>query len=130
MRLLTKALVLVFGLVAMCGAQQAAPLSKAEQAVKRKAGSLSAHDRISVIRIHAAEEYGDFVSSDEGGFTFYDVDEKRNVTLRYAEVRKIKDGYGGYNSLRHRHTDRRRALIVGAAVLGGLLVLAIVAGAS
>src|SRR5258708_6090145 len=74
-------------------AQQAAPLSKKTAAVKRKVDTLTPHAPISVIPIHAEEEYGNFVSGNAEGFTFYDVDRKTEVTLKYADVQKIKDGY-------------------------------------
>ena len=117
-RILVVLLVSILALTS--SAQQAAPLSKKAAAVKRKADTLTPHAPISVIPSHAEEEYGNFVSSDAVGFTFYDVDRKTEVTLKYADVRKIKDGYGGYNSIRGRHTDRTRAIIVVVAVIGAL----------
>jgi hypothetical protein len=111
-------------------AQQVAPRSKKAAAVKRKASTLSPHAHISVIPIRGDEEYGDFVSSAAEEFTFYDVDRKSEVTLKYTQVQKIKDGYGGYNSIRKRHTDRRKATIVVVVVIGALAgLLAAVASA-
>jgi len=60
------------------------------------------------------------VSCGREDFTFYDVDGKAEVTLKYADVRKIKDGYGGYNSIQGRHTDRTKAVLVGVAVMAAL----------
>lgn len=120
----TLAALLIFLVALTSSAQQVAPLSKEAAAVKRKADTLSPHASISVIPIHAEEEYGNFVSGDAEKFTFYDVDRKAEVTLKYADVRKIKDGYGGYNSIRGRHTDRTKTMIVVVAVvvaLGGLI---------
>lgn len=88
-----------------------------DQAQSRPARSPCSHQRC---RIHAEEEYGDFVSSDQQGFTFYDVDRKAEVTLKYAEARKIKEGYGGYNSVQQRHTDRTKTLLIVLAVAGAL----------
>ena len=68
------------------------------------------------------------MSNDQEQFTFYDIDRKTEVSFRYEEVRKVKDGYGGYNSLRGGHTDRTRAIVVGV-VLAGVLVVLIVAAA-
>ncbi len=117
-------LLLVFTLaVQSAGAQ--APLSKNAERASRKAGSLARNAPISVVRIHADEEFGTFVSRDAETFTFYDIDRKAEVTLRYVEVKKIKDGYGGYNHARGRHTDRTHGLIAACVVLGligGLLV--------
>jgi hypothetical protein len=118
-------LLLVFTLAVQSAGAQAAPLTKNAERVSRKAGSLVRNAPISVVRIHADEEFGTFVSSDKEAFTFYDIDRKAEVTLRYVEVKKIKDGYGGYNHVRGRHTDRTHGLIAACVVLGligGLLV--------
>lgn len=110
-------------------AQQAAPLSKKAAAVKRKTDTLTPHAPISIIPIDAKEEYGNFVSSNAEGFTFYDVDRKTEITLKYSDVRKIKDGYGRYNSIRGRHTDRTKGIIVAVVVIGvlGALIGAVAA---
>jgi hypothetical protein len=109
-------------------AQQPASQAKRAGEVKAKVGTLSPQARISVIPIRGEEEFGTFVSNDQEHFTFYDIDRKAEVSFRYEEVRKVKDGYGGYNSLRGRHTDHTRAIVVGV-VLAGVLVALIVAAA-
>lgn len=48
------------------------------------------------------------------------MDRKTEVTLKYAEVRRIKDGYGGYNSVRGRHTNRTKTIVIVVAVAGAL----------
>ncbi len=108
-------------------AQQVSPLSRRAAEIKRKADALGLNAAISVIPIHGAEEYGNFLSSGDEELTFYDVDRKTKVTLKYTEIRKIKDGYGGYNSAVGRHTDRTKGTIVilaVVAVLGGLIAAA------
>jgi len=112
--------ILITGTTVTSVAQQAPATSKTAAAVKHKVEGLSPQAHITVIRTGAPEEFGDFVSHDQDGFTFYDVDQKQSVTLRYDEVKKVKDGYGGYNSIRGRHTDRSKGLIV-ALVLAGVL---------
>jgi hypothetical protein len=107
-------------LILTSNAQQIAPLSKREAAIKRKVDQLSPDAHISVIPFHSGEEYGQFISGKQEGFTFYDVDRKTEITLRYADVRKIKSGYGGYNSAHQRHTDRTKALLIILAVAGAL----------
>jgi hypothetical protein len=79
--------------------------------------------KISVIPLHGQEAFGSFVSKGQQEFTFHDVDTRTDVTLKYEEVKVIRNGYGGYNHLHHRHTDKKRALIVGALVVAGLLGL-------
>lgn len=104
-------------------AQSSPTVSKQTAAVIQKVGHLTPQAPISVIPINGEEEFGQFLSSDVQNFTFYDVDQKANVTLKYEEVKKIKDGYGGYNSTVHGHVDRRKSWIVVAVVFGGLAVL-------
>ena len=73
-----------------------------------------------MIEIGAPEEFGTFLSSSDESFVFYDVDRKANVTLKYRDVKKIKDGYGGYNSVRGRHTDHTKAIVITLGVVGAL----------
>jgi hypothetical protein len=105
-------------------------LSTKAAAVKRKADALSPQAPISVVRLNADEEFGRFISNDQEGFTFYDIDRKADLTLRFETVKKIKDGYGGYNHAVHRHVDRRKSLIIVATVAGGLVLLIIAAAAA
>jgi hypothetical protein len=99
-------------------AQQVSDLSKQAAGIKRIADTLSPGSRISVIPIQGVERFGKFVSSDQEGFTFHDVDDKIDVTIKYSEVRKLKKGYGGYNTISGRHTDRRSGIIVVGVILG------------
>src|ERR1700757_2812446 len=117
-RILSKvvAVCLIATLALTASAQQVPNLSKKAEVIKRKADSLAPHSRISVITIDGDEEFGEFLSNDQEGFTFQDVDRKTDVTLKYSEVPKLKKGYGGYNSAAGRHTDRTRALVVTAVV--------------
>ncbi len=114
---------LIAALALTSSAQQVAPLSPREAAIKQKADHLALNAPISVIRFHAEEEFGKFLSNDQESITFYDIDDKADVTLKYADVKKIKNGYGGYNWMRGRHTDRTKGLIVAAVVVGALALL-------
>ena len=114
------AVVLVFVLPVTNCAQQPGANPKQAAAVKRKVETLAPNAPISVIPKHSREEYGNFVSSGADSFTFYDIDLKSDVTFKYVDVRKVKNGYGGYNSVQKRHTDRRKAVIVVLAVMGAL----------
>jgi hypothetical protein len=93
--------------------------------IQTKISHISPNAPISVIPLHGEEVFGDFVSSDRESFTFYDVDHKVNTTLRYEEVKKIKNGYGGYNRLRQRHTDptrRKIGIALGIGLIAGLIL--------
>jgi len=116
----TIAALLIFCLPATASGQRSPALSKHAETVKRKVDQLAPNAPISVIRVQGEEQYENFQSGDNLSFTFLDIDRHENVTLRYEEVRKIKNGYGGVNSLHQKHTDRTKALIITAVVLGVL----------
>ena len=108
-------------------AQQTVLLSKNAQGVKRKVEGLAPQAHISLVRVDAEEEFGNFLSGDQEALTFYDVDSRRNVTVRYEDVKKIKHGYGGYNQLRGKHVDptaRRLGIFIIVALLGTVIGLA------
>jgi hypothetical protein len=111
---------LVVTITVTASAQQAPVLPKKALAIKHKIDSLSPHAPISLIPVQGKEAFGEFLSRDAEGFTFRDIDQKTDVTLKFVDVRKVKDGYGGYNSAKGRHTDRTKALIITAVVVGGL----------
>jgi hypothetical protein len=111
-------------------AQQAAPLTKHGAAVKKTVEQLPPRAKITVVREQAENVYGSVVSAGEESFRLYDVDRNAEVTLPYDGVKKIKRGYGGYNSIQGRHTSRRTRTIVVlavAAALGGLIAAVVVA---
>jgi hypothetical protein len=114
------ALVLMLVLPWTTCAQQGGINPKQAAKVKRKVETLAPNAPISVIPERSREEYGRFLSSDADSFTFYDIDLKSEVTLKYVDVRKVKNGYGGYNSIQNRHTDRTKAVIVVIALVGAL----------
>jgi len=117
------ALILCLTLAVSTTAQQTQSLSKDALNVKQQVFALAVGAHISVVRRGAPEEFGTFVSAEDSAFTFYDVDTKTEVHLKFEEVRKVKNGYGGYNSLRQRHVDRDKSHIIGIAIVGGLLAL-------
>lgn len=121
-RLIPFALICILTATAV-NAQQPPLLSKWANEVKAKVDQLSPRARISVIPVQGEEEFGTYISNDSSRFTFYDVDQKMDVTLKYEEVRKMKEGYGGYNHLRRRHTDHTKAIVVGVVLAGVLLAL-------
>jgi len=82
-------------------------LSKRAEKVKTAIGKLRPGDKLSVIPAAGPEEY----------------DTNADVAFRFEDVRKVRDGYGGYNSFAHKHVDRTRSRIAVACVLGGLAVV-------
>src|SRR5450631_1857526 len=99
-------------------AQQAPSLSKKAEGAKQKIESLAPNAEITVIPLHGQKEYGSIVSHDEQSFTLYDLDLKANVVLKYAEVKKVKDGYGGRSSFAAKHPQVKKGVIVAVVILG------------
>jgi len=122
-------LVLLLAALPCAVAQQPASSSRAAE-IRRHVEQLAPDAKISVIPYQGEEEFGSFVSKGADEFTFHDVDTKVDVTVKYEAVKHLRDGYGGYNHLHHRHTDRRRALIVGAVVGAALVGLVIAVAVS
>ena len=111
---------LIVSIPVTAAAQQASGLSRRAAGIKRIADTLSPGSRISVIPFHGAERFGAFISNGSESFTFHDVDDKTDVTLKYSDVRKFKQGVGGYNSVSGKHIDRKREIIVAGVILGVL----------
>ncbi|WP_130418455.1 hypothetical protein [Edaphobacter modestus] len=82
------------------------PLSKRATEVKEKVAKFKLNQNISVIPLQGHEEFGSFLSSTDDAFTFHDIDQKIDVTFKYEKVKKVKNGYGGYDPIHHRHVDR------------------------
>ena len=111
-------------------AQQGAPLSKRQEVIKQKAHSLPVDARISVVPLHGHEVFGNYVRSDDNGMTVYDIDQKSDAVIAFSEVRKLKNGYGGYNSVQGKHTDHTKALVITLVVAGVLIGVIAAAAAS
>jgi hypothetical protein len=122
--------VLIVATTVTASAQQAPALSKKALSIKHKIDGLAPHSRISVIPVHGEEAFGEYLSNNQDEFTFHDVDSKIDLTLKYSEVRKVKNGYGGFNHVAGRHVDRTKNLIFAIAVLGGLGVLIVAVAAT
>ena len=120
MRLLAK---LIFCFVIFPTAAHGQALSKRALAAREKVIHLPQHAKISIIKVHGPEAFGTLGSCDTSTFEFYDVDRKMNVTVSYEDVKKVKEGYGGYNSATRTHVDRRSGLIVMCAVFAGIAAL-------
>ena len=70
--------------------------------------------------------HGDLLDARDDSFSLYEVDERQTLTIAYEDVKKIRRGYGGYNSISGRHVDPLHNRIAVIAVLGGLVVIVLV----
>ena len=112
---------------ASINAQQSSTLSARAAAIKAIVDKLTTQTKITVTPLNGHEQFGKYLSSDQETFTFYDVDQKLDTTLRYEDVKKIKTGYGGYNYVTKRHTTHTHGIIAGVIVAGVLIALIVAA---
>jgi len=70
--------------------------------------------------------HGDLREPRDDSFSLYEVDERQTLTIGYEDVKKIRRGYGGYNSVSGRHVDPLHSRIAVIALLGGLVAILVV----
>ena len=121
------AAVLILTLAWTSSAQQVPPLSKRAAAIRQNVERLPPNAEITVVPIHGQKDYGTIVSHDQESFTLYDIDRKANVTLKYADVKGIKDGYRGRKSFTTRHPQLKRGIIVTTIAMGVMVLVAVLA---
>lgn len=107
--------------------QQAGPLSSHAAAIQQRVSKLAPQTHISVFPFQAPVLFGNFLSSDPRGFSFYDIDRRTTVTLGYDQVRKIRNGYRDAKSGARRRTSSRVVVAVVVAALAGLIAAAAMA---
>ena len=118
------AVICVFLWTFLCQGQQAnLPLSPGAQKIRDKVRSLSTGAEVTLLMKGKPEYHGDLRESSERSFSLYEVDEKQTLTIQYEDVKKVRLGYGGYNSVAGRHVDPARSRIAVIAVLAGLVVI-------
>ena len=85
---------------------------------------------ITVSTMGGAEYYGSVSRIGADDFSINEVDQRREITLRYSEVKRVRAGYGTTRNIRGQRIHPRTKLIVTLAVVGGLLALVFVAVAA
>jgi hypothetical protein len=83
-----------------------------------------------VSAVGGEEYYGSVNRIGADDFSINDVDRRREITLRYSEVKRARAGYGTTRNIYGRRIHPRTKLIVTLAVVGGLLALVIALVAS
>ena len=111
-----------------CQAQQAAvPLSPRAQRIQSRIQALPAGARLTAILKDKTEYHGGLLSADDTGFILDEVDLKRQIAVHYEDVKKLRSGYGGLNTVSGRHVDPVRSKIVVIAIAGTVAVVLLVA---
>jgi hypothetical protein len=111
---------------AVPAAAQSPPADKIHMQVDR-IGALSP---ITVQMRDGHEYYGNVGRIDSDQFTVNEVDLRQEVPLRYQDVSKVRAGYGTTRGITGRRIHPRTRLIVGLAVVGGLIALVLIAVAA
>lgn len=124
---LSLSLVVCLVFLGVSSAQQTKPLSQHGAKIKRQVDGLTPGEEISVIRIRGSELFATFTSENADSFVCENVDAHVTVHLTFDEVGKVKRGYGSFNTLRQKHTDHVVGILAGAAVIGGIFVVLLVA---
>ena len=106
---------------------QTSPAAKIQQQVQK----IGLQGNITVYMPDGHEYYGSVGRIGADDFAVNEVDLKREVTVRYSEVKKVRSGYGGPGrTINGKRVHPRTKLWVTLGVVGGLLTLVFVAVAN
>ena len=106
-------------------AQGQVPLSPSAVKIRTAIRSLPPGQEVTVLMKGRPSYHGDLREAGDSSFSLYEVDEKRALTIGYEDVKKVRRGYGGYNSVRSRHVDPLHSRIAVIAVLGALVAIVV-----
>lgn len=98
--------------------------------IRQQVGKIGVLGKITVSVINGPEYYGSVSRIGADDFAINEVDQRREITLRYSEVKRVRTDYGTTRNIYGRRIHPRTRLIVTLAVLGGLLTLVFVAVAN
>ena len=114
----------------LCSGASFAQSSQAAN-IERQVRKIGLGRNITVYMPDGHEYYGSIGRIGTDDFAVNEVDLRREVTLRYIEVKKVRSGYGTIGrTINGKRVHPRKRLWVTLAVVGGLLTLVFVAVAS
>jgi hypothetical protein len=114
--------------IPVCQAQQTlAPLSAHARKIQTKIQAMPVGKRLTVILKDHTEYHGSLSASHDTGFTVQEVDLKQEIAVHYEDVKKLRNGYGGLNTVTERHVDPVRSKIIVIAIVGTVAVILLVA---
>jgi hypothetical protein len=118
--------VMAGALLALQLAAQTAPSDK----IRQQVGKIGNLNNVTVSMRDGHQYYGLITQVGQEEFSVNEVDLKREMTRRYRDVKKVRQGYGTTRNIYGQRIHPRTKLIVTVAVIGGLLVLVFVAVAT
>ena len=107
------------------GQQRGVLLSPPAVKIRAAIRSLPLGQEVTVLMKGKPSYHGDLREAGDSSFSLYEVDEKRTLTIGYEDVKKVRRGYGGYNSVIGRHLDPLHSRIAVIAVLGSLVAIVV-----
>ena len=119
---------LIQALLLACGGLLARTSPEAK--VRNDIDKIGLQGNITVYMPTGQEYYGSVSRIGASDFSVDEVDQRREVTLRYGEVKNVRSGYGNGRAINGKRIHPRKRLWVMVAVVGGLLTVVFVAVAS
>ncbi len=98
--------------------------------IRQQVGRIGVLGNITVSIAGGPEYYGSISRIGADDFSVNEVDQRREIVIRYSEVRRVREGYGATRNIRGQRIHPRTKLIVTLAVVGGLLAVVFIAVAS
>ena len=98
--------------------------------IRQQISKIGVQGHITVYMTNGQEFYGSVSRIGADDFSVDEVDQRREVTLRYNDVKKVRGGYGTGRAINGKRIHPTKRLWVMVAVVGGLLTLVFVAVAS
>lgn len=98
-------------------------LSPSAAKIRTAIRSLSPGAAVTILMKGRPSYHGDLVETSDRSFLLYEVDARRTLTVQYEDVKKIRRGYGGYNSISGRHVDPLHRRIAVIAIAGALVAI-------
>jgi len=98
--------------------------------IRQQVGKIGVLGNITVDVQSGPKYYGSVSWIGADDFSINEVDQQREITLRYGDVKRVRADYGASRNIRGQRIHPHTKLIVMLAVVGGLLTLAFVAVAS
>ena len=121
---------LSWGFALLLGVSAAVGQPRQADKIHRQVDKIEVLGNITVSTAGGQEYYGSVSRIGANDFSINEVDQRREITFRYSEVRRVRAAYGTTRNIYGRRIHPRTKLIVTLAVVGGLLTLVLVAVAS
>jgi len=109
--------------------QPGAAQTQAADVIRNQVRDLPVGGAVTVNMLTGEEYYGRIKSIEPDSFSIHEVDLKRDLTLRYEDVKRVRKDYGR-KAITGKRIHPHRVLITTLIVVGALLTLVIAAVAS